>query len=186
MAKRNSKKKAKRDGVESAQRIVDGTVELNETQREYLNSLKDEDGVLTVAAVLAAARDEASPIHHLFEWDDAIAAEALRWMQAATLIRGVKRSKPGKPGGETVWVPESFVSGKKCPGGRYRPIDSLSEVEAAMLMAKEMKNARGHMARCRDLADRVRYRLPDGLADALGVLIGDWTSLRDAACDLPI
>lgn len=47
------------------------------------NSLREAD-------VLADARDEASPLHGYFEWDDTAAAEAHRLSQASALIRRVK------------------------------------------------------------------------------------------------
>ena len=36
------------------------------------------DGVLTPSAVVESARDEGSPLHDKFEWDDGVAAEAWR------------------------------------------------------------------------------------------------------------
>ena len=48
------------------------------------------DGVLTPSAVVESARDEGSPLHDKFEWDDGVAAEAWRLEQARRLIRTVK------------------------------------------------------------------------------------------------
>lgn len=44
---------------------------------------------LTPSAVVEAARDAASPLHPLFEWDDDLAAEAYRLDQARAVIRTV-------------------------------------------------------------------------------------------------
>lgn len=54
-----------------------------------LETIKGE-GRLTPGAVVDAARPEDSPLHKLFEWDDAKAAEAHRLSQARGLIRCVQ------------------------------------------------------------------------------------------------
>jgi hypothetical protein len=51
---------------------------------------KERGGRLTPKAVVEAARDEASPLHLHFEWDDAAAAEAYRRDQAREIIRVVR------------------------------------------------------------------------------------------------
>lgn len=48
------------------------------------------DGVLTPQAVVAEARNRASPLHGWFVWDDTAAAEAYRLIQARALITSVK------------------------------------------------------------------------------------------------
>lgn len=47
------------------------------------------NGLLEPANVVDAARDERSPIHDHFEWDDAVAAEAFRQDQARDLVRSL-------------------------------------------------------------------------------------------------
>lgn len=47
------------------------------------------NGLLEPANVVEAARDEASPIHSHFEWDDAVAAESFRQDQARELVRAL-------------------------------------------------------------------------------------------------
>lgn len=47
------------------------------------------NGLLEPADVVQAARDEASPIHPHFEWDDGAAAEAYRENQARELVRSL-------------------------------------------------------------------------------------------------
>lgn len=58
--------------------------------REALLALYEARGVLVPAAVVDAARDEASPLHSCFEWDDGVAAERHREDQARSLIRRVR------------------------------------------------------------------------------------------------
>ncbi|MBI1234777.1 MAG: hypothetical protein GC208_09775 [Alphaproteobacteria bacterium] len=47
------------------------------------------NGRLTSEAVVEAAREEASPLHSAFEWDDETAAHEYRVTQAAHLIRSI-------------------------------------------------------------------------------------------------
>ena len=60
------------------------------TLRDHLRSIYDANDGLTPAMVVDVARPEDHPLHHRFEWDDALAGEAYRRVQAAQLIRSVK------------------------------------------------------------------------------------------------
>lgn len=73
--------------VESLREIIGNDAEsLAELER-----LADaNDGALTPAIVLEAARDEDSVLHRHFDWHDASAAEKYRLDQARTLIRSYK------------------------------------------------------------------------------------------------
>ncbi|MEN0652374.1 MULTISPECIES: hypothetical protein [Hyphobacterium] len=58
------------------------------------------NGRLTSEAVVEEAKDEASPLHPAFEWDNDRAAHQYRVTQAAHLIRSitlVADSRPGQP-----------------------------------------------------------------------------------------
>lgn len=52
-----------------------------------LERIRERDGLLTSAAVVEAARSDASPLHPRFEWDDTVAAHEHRLHQARGLIR---------------------------------------------------------------------------------------------------
>jgi len=55
-----------------------------------LNRLaKQNGGKITPRMIVDAARDENSPLHDYFEWNDDVAAERYREMQARTLLRSV-------------------------------------------------------------------------------------------------
>lgn len=57
-------------------------------ERKLLTGIaKKNGGVLTIDSVLDEARDESSPLHKHFEWDDSVAAEAHRRYQARVLIQ---------------------------------------------------------------------------------------------------
>ena len=58
--------------------------------REELLRIHQRDGFISPRAVLEEARDEASPLHSHFTWEDGEAAERWRIYEAATLIRRYK------------------------------------------------------------------------------------------------
>lgn len=51
-----------------------------------LSEIEERDGEVTSKAFLDASRDEESPTHSLFEWDDSIAAERWRMRQSQGII----------------------------------------------------------------------------------------------------
>ncbi len=58
---------------------------------DILRTIYDANGgQLTPAAVVEASRPADAPLHHRFEWDDSIAGERYREVQAAQIIRSVK------------------------------------------------------------------------------------------------
>lgn len=60
-------------------------------ERKLLTKIaRQNGGVLKVEDVLQEARDEGSPLHKHFEWDDSEAAEQYRRQQARTLIQKCK------------------------------------------------------------------------------------------------
>ena len=62
----------------------------SESIRGELAAISEAHGVLTAPLVVERARDPASPLHDLFEWDREQAAEKFLLIQAAALIRRVK------------------------------------------------------------------------------------------------
>lgn len=70
------------------------------TQLEALKAIAERDGrKLRPQAVVDAARPEDSPLHGAFCWDDGVAAEKYRLIQAQELIRSfrVEIERDGKP-----------------------------------------------------------------------------------------
>lgn len=57
---------------------------------EVLRVVADQHDESAPRALLDAARNPASPLHNLFEWDDSIAAERYRLAQAGALFRRVR------------------------------------------------------------------------------------------------
>lgn len=58
--------------------------------REDLQAVYDENGRLTPALVVDAARPKSHPLHSRFDWDNRTAGEAWRREQASQLIRSVR------------------------------------------------------------------------------------------------
>jgi hypothetical protein len=96
---------------------------------ERLETIRERNsGVLTPAAVVSDARDELSPLHTTFEWDDSRAADKYRETQAAYLIRSVvvvMRETEEKPPAEV----RAFVSVIQHDEAEER---SYTHVEVAM------------------------------------------------------
>lgn len=57
--------------------------------RTILTGVYEARGSLTPAILVDEARPDDHPLHHRFEWDDTIAAERFRRVQAAHIIRSV-------------------------------------------------------------------------------------------------
>jgi hypothetical protein len=104
-------------------------------------------GELTPKAVVESAREEDSPLHGHFDWDDATAAEKWRIEQARDIIRCIRvedETSDGDP-------PRAFLSIRDDGGTSYRSVDEIrssSDLQEKLLAAAE-----------RDLeAFTVRYR----------------------------
>lgn len=107
--------------------------------RDELARLSDEKGGrLDPADVVESARDLDSPMHPKFTWDDGVAAERYRLMQAGALIRRIKvtiiRSDPETRQLKTDKVREYESPGserdeKRAPtkGGSYLPSSKIAK-----------------------------------------------------------
>ena len=72
--------------------------------REELERIYNTGGILTPAAVVDDARPEDAPLHSHFEWDDTVAGEQYRMVQARQLIRSVKVTVQPQPDASPVQV----------------------------------------------------------------------------------
>lgn len=91
-----------------------------------LTRLVDRDGYITPESVLDEARPDGSPLHRYFEWDDDVAAEQYRLVQARQLI--VRYSVEVEIQPEKVIRPRAFVNSSP---GRYTPIaDAMRDPDA--------------------------------------------------------
>ena len=64
---------------------------------DVLEKLRERDGGIFTKSVVNEARDSASVIHSVFEWNDSIAAELHRETEARNLIRNVQITVESKP-----------------------------------------------------------------------------------------
>ncbi len=68
-----------------------------EVAGEELDRINLSYGVLRPEDVVEEAKDEDSPLHSVFEWDDSVAADEYRKQQARTLIRSIVVEKENSP-----------------------------------------------------------------------------------------
>lgn len=96
------------------------------TLRDELLAIRREHGSLTGQAVVEAARDEAHPLHSRFEWDDSVAGEKFRVVQANELIRSVKVNfvTDGGPSDLRGFV---SVSRPDTPAREYIPVEEVAQ-----------------------------------------------------------
>lgn len=105
-----------------------------ELEVEELERLREENGgLLTVTAVVEAARDEDSPLHRHFDWDDNTAAEKYREWQARTLIQKCKITIEHRP--DTIVRAYVSVPSDRKEGG-YRAVQDVvdnADLKASLL-----------------------------------------------------
>lgn len=98
-----------------------------------MNLAKANGGILTVAAILAAAKPASSPIHSYFEWDNTRAAEAYRKMQARSLVQLVVAKTMDTSGEDTsvnVRLLYSLPEDRATGGGYRLTTDIIATAES--------------------------------------------------------
>ena len=106
-----------------------------------LQSLYEQNLALTPEMVVDAARPVDHPLHDRFEWDDRVAGEAYRRVQAAELIRSVKVAYGTDPQGREKRV-RAFVSVQPEESAQsvYRPTEEVVQDPLAYrMLLKEME-----------------------------------------------
>ncbi len=86
--KRVSKKRAVTAAAPAMPEVT--PMKVTSAVRERVVALQDENGRLTPAMLVEDARDPNSPLHRLFDWDDASAAEKQRLHTARQILVSVK------------------------------------------------------------------------------------------------
>ena len=87
----------------------------------------EKDGKLTAANLVDVSRPQDAPLHAMFEWDDAVAAEAYREVQGGRIIRSVEVIPAG-----TSEPTRAFVSVETVNEGRnYISIEKALRAEDA-------------------------------------------------------
>lgn len=148
--------------------------------RKELQAIYDSCGKLTPSLVVDEARVKDHPLHSRFEWNNSIAGEKYRQVQAQDLIQSVK-IKYQKPSGDSEQC-RYFVSVQRETGFVYEPTsDVASDPVAAEIvlrtMEREWKALRqryGHIKEFmemvqRDVADKRTARKSGRTVRSIGV-----------------
>lgn len=93
-----------------------------EVIKAEIESLKRNDGLIVPADVVEAARDEGSPLHGHFQWDDTEAGHQYRLLQARQLIRVYVHAGKSDDESEPVRAFVSLTTDRVKSGGGYRTI----------------------------------------------------------------
>lgn len=96
-----------------------------------LDAILAKDGTLTPQLVLARARDESSPLHSHFTWDDSEAAERYRLDEARRLIVRVKVEIQTRPNEAPTRVRAftSLMSDRMIGGGYRSTVTVLADMD---------------------------------------------------------
>ena len=145
---------------------------MTQEQQDYITSIESKGGKLTPAQVVEAAKDEASPIHECFTWDDSVAAAAYRIEQARELIRRVRIEVVYE---ETTIRTVQYVRDQRCkdeePG--YVSLTKAAGNNAAMIVHAEWKAVLAHAERALAITQAKANSISNGdsiVEDALAVV----------------
>lgn len=134
---------------------------------------KRNHGVLTPDAVLEDAKDEDSPLHDQFTWDDSEAAHQWRLEQARTLIRSVRVDiKTETRTISTVRYVRNPEAGREQGYADVMKIRTREDL-AREALHRELVAAKALFDRCESLADAFDMR-------------GDVTELRDRVVEMDL
>lgn len=127
--------------------------------RDQLTSIYQTQGELTPKLLVDVARDQSHPLHSRFEWDDSVAGEKYRQVQAAELIRSVKISFTER-GGEEKHV-RAFHAVARAESSTYMPIEEVVQDEFAKALVlrtaeREWRALRARYAHLSEFMDLVR------------------------------
>lgn len=129
--------------------------------RGALYRIYDTAGELTPQLVVDDARPVGSPLHNRFEWNDEVAGEQYRLVQAQKLIRSVRISVESPVTGEKFFVRE-FTSNTEAGDtatGRYTPTEEIVTDDQALKLLllefqreiEDLKKRYGHLEQFADL-----------------------------------
>jgi len=130
-------------------------------------------GTLHPADIVEAARDPASPLHRMFNWDDSTAADEYRLWQARKLIARVRVSVPVTPT-KTITV-RAYHALRSERGGYRHTRDIISDADLRESLLSQLAD---------DLAGvRERYSMVAKVAEAKKVFsaIEEFVGARKAA-----
>lgn len=132
--------------------------------RQQLQAIYDEHGRLDAEIVVDAARPKDAPLHSHFEWNNSVAGEAYRKVQARELIRSVKVVYRNDLTGEKGSV-RAFQSVRRSDAAApsYEPVDKvLDDPITTQLLLRDMqrdiealKQRYGHFVEFRKMVKQI-------------------------------
>ncbi len=136
--------------------------------RDQLLAIHEQHKSLTPRLVVDVAREATHPLHSRFEWDDAVAGEKYREVQAADLIRSV-RIKFTPAGSEDEHEVRAFHAIARPEGSTYVPVEEIAEDEFArevLLRAaeREWKSFRRKYGHLQEFMQQVRAEIAEDAA----------------------
>lgn len=113
------------------------SVDANEVGKE-LELIQEEEGGITSASMVDRARDESSPLHKLFEWNDKVAGEKYRLMQAGVVLGSLTIVRTDKTPETRAFV---NVKGKSFGSGRFIDVDTaMADEEMRRIVLRNAYN----------------------------------------------
>lgn len=124
--------------------------------RDHLQSIYDSRGHLTPRLVVDEARPKDHPLHSHFEWDNNIAGEQYRIVQAREMIQSVYRvvyTEPDNPEEGPTHRVRAFHSVPSEDGPTYRAIEDVAPdpIAAELILRQAEREYRQFHARYRHL-----------------------------------
>lgn len=119
-----------------------------QTAGDELERIYQEHGALEPAQIVEESRNETAPLHSCFEWNDDVAAQKYREVQACNIIRAIVTVKESQDGKQ---VPvRAFVSVKQ----NYEPLSVVvvDEEKMAVLMKQALADLAAFRRKYNDLA----------------------------------
>lgn len=134
-----------------------------------------DDGIITADCVVEAARDEANPLHHEFDWNDSSAAHQHRLAVARALIREIRIEVVDTPRRQITKL--SYVHDPRAKGQAYIPLSRVARSKqlAKEVMEAELSRCESAIVRAREVADAI------GLRDDLDELLRQLIAVRKKA-----
>lgn len=129
--------------------------------RDHLDSIRQEKGELTPQTVVDSARPASHPLHSRFEWNNKVAGEAYRRVQARELIRSVmvRYGEPSET--EEAKSVRAFVAVPSPEGSSYQPVEDVAQDEFSRElvlrdMEREWKALHRRYSAFKEFAEMVR------------------------------
>lgn len=135
--------------------------------RDELLAIRAEHGKLTPAVVVEAAGAEDHPLHDRFEWDDSVAGQKYRLIQARELIRVVREKYIDRSGAPA--DVRTFHAIPRSDGMAYEPLDEIvrDDIASKVLlqsMEREWRLLRARYERFAEFREMILRDLQEGAA----------------------